>query len=211
MFIRHSHNGANVLASGHTVPASGIESRRHLKITLAAAVAAVSLAAPALADEAEFERYARNQFQRLFDAPNGSACFSRAYEQAHLDAHPKQNVATVQMLADDVHPGNGIALRLLFVFRKPKIERRGVALCESQPDGSGLKCYVIGMGGEVDVSVETSGAALLSAPKPLTLWKPGHNANDPEPSAPFGNDDKLFRLERQSDETCATLAGDPVD
>ena len=70
-----------------------------MKITLVAAVAAVSLATPALADESEFSAF----FRRLFEDASGYACFMRAYDQAHLDAHPRQNVASVLMLADDVH------------------------------------------------------------------------------------------------------------
>ena len=64
------------------------------------------------------------------------------------------------------------------------------------------------MGGELDVGVEFNGPALLSMPAPVRLWKVGHGPEDAEAHAPFGTDDKVFRLERWSDETCAALARD---
>jgi hypothetical protein len=175
-----------------------------LKVTLAAAIAAVSLAFPAAATEDEFSHF----FRHLFEDANGYACFSRAYDQAHLDAHPRQNVTSVLMLADDVHRGEPILLRLRFAFRIPKVDLETTGVCEGQPGGNGLKCYVIDMGGELDVGVEANGPALLSMPKPVRLWKPGQGPEDAEARAPFGTDDKLFRLERWSDETCAALARD---
>jgi len=181
------------------------KSKRHLKITLvAAAVAAASLATPAVAAESEFSRF----FKGLFGAGSGYACFMRTYDQAHLDAHPRQNVASVLMLADVVHPGEPITLRLRFGFRTPKVELDTWGVCEGQHVGSGLKCYVVDMGGELDVGVAFNEPALLSMPKPVKLWKIGHGPEDPEARPPFGTDDKVFRLERWSDETCAALPRD---
>jgi hypothetical protein len=70
------------------------------------------------------------------------------------------------MLADDVHRGEPIFLRLRFSFQTPKVELETTAVCEGQPGGSGLKCYVIGMGGELDVSVEITDRRCSPSPSP---------------------------------------------
>jgi len=173
-------------------------------MVVAAAVAAASLATPALAEESEFSRF----FRDLFGAGSGYACFMRTYDQAHLDAHPRQNVATVLMLVDVVHRGEPIVVRLRFGFRQPKVELETWGVCEGLHVRSGLKCHVVDMGGELDVGVAFNEPALLSTPKPVTLWKIGHGPEDPEARAPFGADDRVFRLERWSDETCAALSRD---
>lgn len=175
-----------------------------MKITLAAAFAAVSLATPALAADSEFSRL----FHHLFGQTVGYACFTRAYDQAHLDAHPRQNVASILMLVDNVHRDEPIALRLRFTFRTPTVELETAGVCEGQPGGSGLKCHVAGMGGELDIGYAFNGPALLSMPAPVRLWKVGHGPEDAEARAPFGTDDKSFRLELWSDETCVALSRD---
>jgi len=49
--------------------------------------------------------------------------------------------------------GEPIILRLRFGFRTPKVELYMWGVCEGQHVGSGLKCYVVDMGGELDVGV----------------------------------------------------------
>lgn len=177
-----------------------------MKITLAAA-AIVSLAGPAIAETVSVADY----FRYLFQDAKGYACFTRAYDQAHLDAHPRQNVASVVMLADDIHPGQPIILRLRLTFRKPAAELYASVYCDGAQGDHSLKCQVLGLNGEVDVLVKPGEPVYLSVPAPVRLWKAGAEYQDPEEHPPFGSDDKLFQLERQSDETCAALMGDKAD
>jgi hypothetical protein len=79
---------------------------------------------PTRAAEGEFSGFFRN----LFEDANRYACFSRTYDQVRLTAQSLHNVASVMMLADDVHRGEPNILRLRSSSQTPKVELEATGL-----------------------------------------------------------------------------------
>jgi len=137
------------------------------------------------------------------------ACFNRVYDEAHLAAHPQQNVRAmmlmVSMSADDP---DALDLRVGTNFRSRKILFQSEGNCAKPEAGStSAHCSVACDGGKIDVALKDNGSVLLSIPDGARVWRPGAPDNDTERGA-FAADDKLFRLDRAALNQCLPLAAD---
>jgi len=149
------------------------------------------------------------------------ACFSRAYDKAHLKAHPQQNVTSMTMLVQSVayegeEPGRQRTVILDVHFRGNKKPFQTSGGCFYSDDDKGLHCNVDCDGGAIGVRVKDGKSVLVDIPGSARIWDPSQ-PDDAEPgsgvpeNARFGEDDKTFRLDRIKGSQCETLAyGDDV-
>lgn len=139
------------------------------------------------------------------------ACYTRRYDANHLAAHKQQNVREMTLLVDsnvDPESGRGYALQLGVHFRDVDADLQSGGDCGVADDGTGgLGCGVDCDGGSIDVALDGPNAVLVSIPYGVRIWNPDAEGTVPE-NARFGEDDKLFRLERTDLSECASLATD---
>jgi hypothetical protein len=139
------------------------------------------------------------------------ACFTRRYDQAHLAAHPKQNVVDMPMLVnsyvDDNDSGRQYQLEIGVRFRKRPTLFQLSGACDSTVNGkTALSCGFDCDGGRVDVRIKDAQSILVSIPDGAQTWDPG--SAEPPADAKFGKDDKLFRLDRTGLKDCLPEALD---
>jgi hypothetical protein len=135
------------------------------------------------------------------------ACFNRVYDEAHLAAHPQQNVrAMMLMVSMSADEPDTLDLRVGTNFRSRKILFQSEGNCAKAEAGSAsAHCAVACDGGSIDVALKDNGSVLLSIPDGARVWRPGAPDNDTERGA-FAADDKLFRLDRAELNQCLPLA-----
>jgi len=142
------------------------------------------------------------------------ACFSRVYDGAHLAAHPKQNVRSMVLKVavgrDD--PGKySLTIGVDFRNTKRPFETSGDCLNpEAQPDANGafgVHCAVACDGGGIGVALKDNGSVLVSIPEGARVWRQDANSDETRRGA-FGEDDKIFRLDRADPRQCLSIADD---
>ena len=147
------------------------------------------------------------------------ACFTRAYDGAHLASHPQQNVRSMVLLVvvDSDSPGS-YKLRIGAHFRSSKkgiLETEGdcgVSSAESDAASpAGAHCSVACDGGSLDVALRDKNAVLLTVPDGARMWTPGADDTSSDAHGAFGPDDKLFRLDRSSTSECAEQGEDATE
>lgn len=151
----------------------------------------------------------------LFGKQSGTeravACFVRHYDAAHLASHPAQNVTDMLVLVDRPAASEGDVWYTLSIgvnFRKVKDQMQVSGGCSAMDDGSKLLgCGVDCDGGQIDVRPRDANSILVDIPFGARTWNPGSDVEDP-PEAAFGEDDKLFRLDRTDLSQCTTLVYD---
>lgn len=142
------------------------------------------------------------------------ACYSRAYDTAHMKAHPNQNVTEMMLLVSssvDPESGRQYSAEIGVKFRSLKTQFQSGSGCNISTDGkSALNCPIDCDGGEIDVRLGDADSLLVAIPDGAQTWDP--NAPDAEPDSSdaerFGTDDTLFRLDRTSVTDCLPLADD---
>jgi hypothetical protein len=146
------------------------------------------------------------------------ACFTRAYDEAHLAAHPKQNVRAMMLLVK-IDPEEGEAYNLSigvnFRSRKNLFETAGdCAAAPAEGDEGGGKtahCSIPCDGGPIQIALKDNGSILLTIPDGARVWRPGSINSDENIHGAFGEDDKLFRLDRANLSECAPEAVDKAE
>jgi hypothetical protein len=148
------------------------------------------------------------------------ACFTRAYDEAHLSAHSLQNVRAMKLLVKiDSEAGDSYDLVIGVNFRSrksmfetegdcasPHAEGESAAPAPAGP--AGVHCAIACDGGAIDVALKDNGSVLLTIPNGARVWKPGSIDPDENVHGAFGEDDKLFRLDRASLSQCEPLGAD---
>jgi hypothetical protein len=177
-----------------------------------AAVAATSAA------EAANNAFLARLVGHLYHAGEGFACFSRRYDDAYLAAHPKQNVTYAKMLVlasfgraggDPRYSAHSYQLGLAFKFRDRPEQLTSVGECSSRDDTPrGAKCAgPVGSDGDMHLALAGEHSVLMTIPNGSDLWAPGPiDQRHDVVKNPFGNDDKLFRLDRAPLAECEDLA-----
>lgn len=142
------------------------------------------------------------------------ACYSRHYDPAHLDSHPRQNVRDIAVFVDSSVDGEtrerGYSLEMGVSFRKLATQFEVSGSCSTIDGKTGLTCGVDCDGGHFDVTTAKGGQSLLVAvPDSVSMWDPTAS-DDAEPhdlpkGAEFGSDDKLFKLDRVDLAQCRPL------
>ncbi len=139
------------------------------------------------------------------------ACYVRHYDDAHLKAHPKQNVRNMMLFVDsqiDSSMGRTYSLTIGVSFRKIDHELQVSGGCDSSVDGkAALNCGIDCDGGRIDVNVRDANSILVSIPDGVATWDPQSADETPDDSM-WGADDKLFRLDRTSINDCLPLVWD---
>jgi hypothetical protein len=181
------------------------------RVLLAAAAIAALSGASALAGEADTNI-------AIFGKDPGQgkayACYSRAYDTAHMKAHPNQNVTEMMLLVSssvDPESGRQYSAEIGVKFRSLKTQFQSGSGCNISTDGkSALNCPIDCDGGEIDVRLRDADSLLVAIPGGAQTWDP--NAPDAEPDSSdaqrFGIDDTLFRLDRTNVADCLPLADD---
>jgi hypothetical protein len=138
------------------------------------------------------------------------ACFTRTYTDAHIKAHPQQNVTAMTLLVDsdfdnESDMGRTYTLGLGVNFRRVDTLFQASGGCSSV-DGV-LNCGIDCDGGAIDVKVKDANSVLVSIPYGARTWD-AESEEEPPENARFGSDDKLFRLDRADMKTCLPLIYD---
>jgi hypothetical protein len=144
------------------------------------------------------------------------ACYTRAYDAAHLKAHPKQNVTDMMLLVSSlVDPDNGrqYSADIGVKFRSTPTQFQADSGCSISDDGkSALNCPIDCDGGQIDVRLRDASSLLVSIPDGAQTWDPNNPDAEPDAAANngahFGADDKLFRLDRSTLSDCLSLSLD---
>lgn len=159
-------------------------------------------AAPASAGEAEQRvLYGR----ALTQGELGWACFSRRYDEAHLRAHPAQNVTAMAMLAyrPDWEGADASIVNFEVRLRDGREPVQFSGECRAAGAGS-LSCGIECDGGSFGVRTSGTGAILVDLPVPPGLC----DGEDGGTGQGFGPDDRRFRLERVGIDDCRDLVWD---
>lgn len=182
---------------------------KHCTIVVAAALAFSASALSAASATAAGADFTTKLMGRAPGKGKTIACFSRVYDEAHLAAHPQQNVRAMVLMVS-ISPDNpdSLDLRVGTNFRSRKILFQTEGECSHPEPGSGsAHCAVACDGGSIDVALKDNGSVLLTIPDGAQVWRPGAADNDTERGA-FAADDKLFRLDRADLGQCLPLAAD---
>lgn len=137
----------------------------------------------------------------------GWACFTRKYDQPHLEAHPHQNVTAMTVLA--YRPaGAGYdesIVNLEFGFRGVGDPVQLSGGCRPEPGVQGvLSCAIECDGGEFTLRRQGDRSILFDITRDIKMCEDG----DTLPGGGLGSDDKRFRLDRTGIEACLTLIWD---
>jgi hypothetical protein len=177
------------------------------------AVLAALVAAPsaAFADAA-------SDIVRIFGRDPGTesahACFVRHYTKEHLASHPKQNVTDMLLLVtkqEGSDPHYELSMQVNFRQLKKPFEVFGG--CSKGEDGKQvLSCGIDCDGGSLAVRVKNETSMLVDIPYNVRIFDPSASEDASEDDLPkgarFGEDDKLFRLDRASLKDCAPVISD---
>jgi hypothetical protein len=184
------------------------------KLLLAAVLAALGLPLGSAAIAA-----GTSETELLGKDPGSAAaysCFTRHYDDAHLAAHPRQNVRNMSVFVEstfDKDDGRSDYLNVGVEFRAlPKPFQISGGCSPLVVNGKEtLRCGGDCDGGQFNVSTRGADAIVLSIPDRVSLWDPA--ASDDAPGdlpkgAELGKDDKAFRLDRVDVKVCSSLMSD---
>lgn len=140
-----------------------------------------------------------------------AACFARQYTPGHLATHPQQNVTAMHLLVDstvDEEGTRGYALSIGTLFRGVQDQLQLAGYCGSSLEGKTLlSCGIECDGGQIDVRLRDAKSILVEIPFGARTWDPDSAVVMPA-TAEFGEDDKLFRLDRVDINECLPLVYD---
>jgi len=132
--------------------------------------------------------------------PDAPGCFARTYDRAHLAQHPDQVVTAVMLRIYRPPRGNADKYWFLAQFRLRGKDKplRTSGICNET--ASGLRCLVECDGGGVDVVPRARDAT-------MHLDRISGPACDEDSAQELtgGKDDRVFRLDRVNDATCAGM------
>ena len=171
---------------------------------------AAALLAP-LAASAQNAAPAGALHQQLFGATSqtmSSVCFKRVYDARHLATHPQQNVTTMLMLLtvdkqQDARDSYIARMGVTFRGKAPRFEVNGYC---SAADGA-LNCGVECDGGQIDVAIRDANSVRVTIPHGARVSRADSGAE--VTGRTFGQDDKVFRLDRTKVTDCLPVAHDP--
>lgn len=153
-------------------------------------------------------------FGRDPGAKAANACFARHYTKAHLASHPKQNVTDMLLYVskqEGTDPYYGLQMQVNFRQLKKPFQVAGG--CSQGTDGKHvLGCGIDCDGGHLDVRLKNETSLLIEIPESVRIYDPSADESASDDDLPkgarFGEDDKLFRLDRTALKDCAALIYD---
>jgi hypothetical protein len=141
------------------------------------------------------------------------ACFVRRYAKAHLASHPRQNVSDMLLYVnkqDGEEPYYSLDMQVNFRQLSKPFQVAGS--CSQGSDGRhALSCGIDCDGGALAVRVKNETSLLVDIPDSVRIYDPSAADDAPDDlprGARFGEDDKLFRLDRAALRDCAPVIFD---
>lgn len=151
----------------------------------------------------------------LAPQPGNKACYSRAYDAAHLKAHPRQRIAAMKFLlsvaAYDPKPAGAVKPEDLYYYTfAMSVARRGdKRLLRTSGDCNGgdtIACVVDCDGGSVALDKMPPADSLvvrLNNESGITMY---HDCDEGKGVVvKAGADDKVFRLDKTANDACRAL------
>lgn len=158
---------------------------------------------------------------------NGSACFERVYDEAHLAKNPKQRTRTVLMSLKAIpERKSGAVIRIRFQRSdgvlyivgdcsweaKANLDIQGDKLIAAFKGPSGLDCHALTTadgfsaeeGGDFPVDLRDGTAVNLYMPESLAAWRSLQRDNAAD-WIDFGKDDAIFRVDRTGTGACRQI------
>jgi hypothetical protein len=193
---------------------------------LLACSATVSLAEGATPDAAKAapkEPVADAFVQRVFAAPisldkTTYACFTRAYDPAHLAEHPQQKVSAMKLLLtaqkypEDNEMNYSFRLGVKYRSKSGNYDSSGDCghgkFVDVHSNEAMLGCGVDCDGGGINVALANSDKAVIVKLERVRIWKDKNYDEDAAQDLVAGADDKTFRLDRTSLSDCESLVSD---
>jgi hypothetical protein len=164
-------------------------------------VSVLLFAVPVMADAA-----GASDIVKIFGRDPGSqpahACFTRHYTKAHLAGHPDQNVTDMRMFVNKAE-GEEMAytVDMQVDFREQKRPLVLSNYCEPGDAKHAITCPFDCEGGRIDMRVKSQSAILVEIPLGARVYDPPVEDGVPV-RGKFGEDDKLFRLDRADLSDC---------
>lgn len=179
-------------------------------------LALLAIAVPALADP----------LSDLLAKGNGSACFERVYDEAHLAKNPGQRTRTALLSLKALPGGQGAVIRIRFQRSdgvlyivgecswnaRANLDVQGDKLIAAFRGPSGLDCHAMtsvdGMsaeeGGDFPVDLRDGMSVNLYMAESIAAWR-SLQRQDAAEWIDFGKDDNVFRINRTGTGTCRVL------
>lgn len=162
----------------------------------------------------------------LLKKGNGEACYSRTYDQAHLDKHPGQQTTEVRLSLRRDPDRTGAIIRIMIRQRKQtdyvvggchwaakaNLDINDRPLIEAFKGPSGLDCYALTSedgssaeeGGDFPIDLEHGDPILLYLPEIIAAW-PSFDRSEFAEFPEFGTQDQVFRLDRSEAGLCRDI------
>ena len=148
-----------------------------------------------------------SQIKTLFGHDPGEkaafACFSRHYAKAHLASHPDQNVTDMRVFVSKAEgdTNEGYTVGMQVDFREQKQPLVLTNYCEPGEGKQAITCPFDCEGGRIDMRVKNQSSILVEIPIGARVYDPPVEDGVPV-RGKFGEDDKLFRLDRAALTDC---------
>jgi hypothetical protein len=161
--------------------------------------------------------------QRVFAAPIGLdkttyACFTRAYDPAHLAEHPQQKVSAMKLLLtaqkypEDNEMNYTFRLGVKYRSKSGNYDSSGDCghgqFTDEKTNEATLGCGVDCDGGGIGVTLANGDKAVIVKLDRVRMWKDKNYDEDAAQDLVAGADDKAFRLDRTSVSDCEALVTD---
>ncbi|MDN4999708.1 hypothetical protein ACFQZO_02255 [Bradyrhizobium sp. GCM10027634] len=193
-----------------------------MKLALVLPLALLAFVGAARAEDADDPREASKTEVETFNArmyagKTAYACFVRRYDAEHLARHPKQKVASMELLVSAETDGEDKQLhssfRLGFRYRHRSGDFDSSGSCHHTvftKDGNEVRlgCGVDCEGGGIGIALSKDDKSTIVRLDSVRVWLHNKPDDEAERSLVAGSDDGIFRLDRADNSECAALVTD---
>jgi hypothetical protein len=187
-----------------------------LRKVLVSAALLASLSATAFADP----------LADLLKRGDGSACFNRVYDKAHLDKHPEQQTTAIRLSLQRDEDGTDAVIRIVLSTRKAasyivggcdwaakaNLDINDKPLIAAFKGPSGLNCYAMTSedgssaeeGGDFPIDLKDGRSILLYLPEYIAAW-PSFDRSKNAGFIELGKEDRVFKLDISDIAPCREL------
>jgi hypothetical protein len=163
----------------------------------------------------------------LLAAADGTACYDRVYDAAHLARHPRQRTRAIRLGLTDYPETGGATVRIAiseaavghymlgecYWADDANLDIMDEPLLASFGRGPGLNCHATTTidgssaeeGGDFPVDLRDGKSVVLHLPESVAGWE-SFDIGRPPAFFELGADDRVFRLDRAEAALCAELS-----